>query len=507
MAEYMILYVDDDPATFLMGKALGDKFTLIECADENTYRSKVTASAPVLHGAVVDYRLDKGFPSYKDGLEITRELRQRYPNIGVVAFSAFLSPGGQLERILEWQVAGANYFWERGRNPWADEIVAPVRQVLRFGAQQVERWNNLLAGEIDPRAYQDLSRALGQFERIASLPSPVLILGETGTGKESVAKALHKLSSRRDMPYVAVNCAAIPAHLIESELFGHEKGAFTDANSKKEGKFEAAHRGTIFLDEVGELPLEQQAKLLRVLQERKIERLGSVKSIEVDVRILSATHRNLATMVSDGHFRSDLYYRLNVFPVFVPPLRKRVNDFPTILRTLVDRWNVRYGTSVELDENVIDYLKPSDARPYLGNIRELENWIQRILGLVTSRRPTVEDVKAIESIYVSPAINELVSENVSERQQVRGRDQYVDLMSEALETLLPRIGKSVELTSEASVVRAAREQVLRSYVADEYPDTPSHIMKLVEERHPNVAKIVRDAMKQYKAMRRIAKAV
>lgn len=220
-----------------------------------------------------------------------------------------------------------------------------------------------------------LRTVLDQIKMVADSNTSVLILGETGTGKELIARAIHNLSARKSHPLIKVNCAAIPAGLLESDLFGHEKGAFTGATNLKIGRFELAHQGTIFLDEVGEIPLELQAKLLRVLQEHEIERLGSVRPIHVDARIISATNQNLWQMISDRKFRSDLYYRLNVFPIVVPPLRDRPEDIPLLVRHFVKK----YANQMKRDIQAI----PSETMttlmrmPWPGNIRELENHIER----------------------------------------------------------------------------------------------------------------------------------
>src|SRR6201998_503911 len=192
-----------------------------------------------------------------------------------------------------------------------------------------------------------LRRVLRQLEVVAPPDSGVLIQGETGTGKELIAQAIHNRSPRRDRPFVKVNCAAIPSGLLESELFGHEKGAFTGAIMRKPGRFELADKGTLFLDEVGDIPLELQAKLLRVLQEHEFERLGSTRTQQVDVRVIAATHRDLKQMVEEGTFRSDLYYRLHVFPLVVPPLRERREDIPLIVRHYVDKYAKQMKRRIE----------------------------------------------------------------------------------------------------------------------------------------------------------------
>jgi formate hydrogenlyase transcriptional activator len=202
-----------------------------------------------------------------------------------------------------------------------------------------------------------------------------LILGETGVGKELVARAIHNLSGRRDHTFVKVNCAAIPLGLLESELFGHEKGAFTGAIARKTGRFELAHKGTLFLDEVGDIPPELQPKLLRVLQEQEFERLGSTQTIKVNVRLVAATSRNLPAMVEQREFREDLYYRLNIFPLVVPPLRERSEDIPLLVEYFVARFGERLGRKISrVDRQTMELLQ---AYRWPGNIRELQNVIER----------------------------------------------------------------------------------------------------------------------------------
>jgi formate hydrogenlyase transcriptional activator len=231
-----------------------------------------------------------------------------------------------------------------------------------------------------------LRRVLKQVETVAPTDSTVLIRGETGTGKELVARALHELSPRKDRTFVKLNCAAIPTGLLESELFGHEKGAFTGAISQKVGRFELAHKGTLFLDEVGDIPPELQPKLLRVLQEQEFERLGSTRTVKVDVRLAAATHRDLARMVADGRFREDLYYRLNVFPVVLPPLRERPDDIPRLVRHFTQRFARRMGRRIEAIPSAV--LEALVRYPWPGNVRELQNVIER--AVILSPGPSLQ---------------------------------------------------------------------------------------------------------------------
>jgi formate hydrogenlyase transcriptional activator len=224
-----------------------------------------------------------------------------------------------------------------------------------------------------------LRTALHLASVVAPTPSSVLILGETGTGKELIARAIHSLSNRRERAFVRLNCAAIPLGLLESELFGHERGAFTGAIASKMGRFELADKGTLFLDEIGDIPLELQAKLLRVLQEQEFERLGSNRTHKVDVRLVAATHRDLTTMVKQGTFREDLYYRLNVFPIRVPPLRQRAEDIPMLV------WHFTMLHARPMNRK-IDHIPAETMDAFVGyrwpgNIRELQNFIQRAVIL------------------------------------------------------------------------------------------------------------------------------
>jgi formate hydrogenlyase transcriptional activator len=232
-----------------------------------------------------------------------------------------------------------------------------------------------------------LREVLGHVALVAPTDASVLITGETGTGKELIARAIHSTSKRKDKPFIRVNCAALPANLVESELFGHEKGAFTGAIARRLGRFELADGGTIFLDEIGELPAEAQVKLLRVLQEREFDRVGGTAPIRVDVRVIAATNRDLLQEVREKAFREDLFYRLNVFPVRLPPLRERPDDIPLLVHYLVNKFALRIGkrlggVSGASMQRLRDY-------PWPGNIRELENVLERAVILATADAPEI----------------------------------------------------------------------------------------------------------------------
>jgi formate hydrogenlyase transcriptional activator len=246
-----------------------------------------------------------------------------------------------------------------------------------------------------------LKRVLAQARTVAPLGSTALILGETGTGKELIARAIHRMSKRKDANFIKVNCAAIPTGLLESELFGHEKGAFTGAVSQKVGRMELADKGTLFLDEIADIPLELQPKLLRVLQDREFERLGGTRTIQVDIRLIAATNRDLAERASQGEFRRDLFYRLNVFPIRMPPVREREGDIPVLVRHFVQKISQRMNKKIDTIPNaLIDALV---KWRWPGNVRELENFIERSVILTEGSvlRAPLAELKPEESILGS----------------------------------------------------------------------------------------------------------
>jgi two-component system, NtrC family, response regulator AtoC len=313
-----------------------------------------------------------------DGMELLREALRIAPDLPIVMLTAH----GTVDNAVEALKLGAfDYLTKpfdqteirtvirkalRTRDLSAKdasvEAVPGVRSPIRFG----------IVGESDPilAVYQAL-------ERVADSPTTVLVTGESGTGKELVARALHESSSRRDKPFIKVNCAAIPKDLMESELFGYERGAFTGAVSSKPGRFELASGGTLFLDEVGEIPVEMQVKLLRVLQESEFERVGGIKTIQVDVRLVAATNRDLKREIAQGAFREDLFYRLNVVPIVLPALRERVTDIPLLVEQFVEKFNQRLRKQIlGADEGALARLS---AYGWPGNIRELENVVERAM--------------------------------------------------------------------------------------------------------------------------------
>jgi transcriptional regulator with GAF, ATPase, and Fis domain len=239
------------------------------------------------------------------------------------------------------------------------------------------------------------------------MDSPVLILGETGTGKDMVANAIHNSSARSRGPFVSINCGAIPDSLIDSELFGHEKGAFTGALSQKRGRFERANKGTIFLDEIGELPAAAQVRLLRVLQSREIERVGGVKTISLDIRVIAATNRNLEEMVKNRKFREDLWFRLNVFPILIPPLRHRRSDIPSLVQHFIERKakELKVGAPPILADGAIEALMAND---WPGNVRELENVIERAMILNRGNPLRFDDLglSSVESVNATASMPE-----------------------------------------------------------------------------------------------------
>ena len=292
---------------------------------------------------------------------------------------------------------------------------------------------------------------------VAPTDSVVLIQGETGTGKELIAKAIHNQSSRRNAPFIKMNCAAIPADLLESELFGHEKGAFTGAVAQTMGRFQLAHRGTLFLDEIGDLPVQLQPKLLRVLQEQEFERLGSGRPIKVDVRVVTATNQELLTLVQGGQFRADLYYRLNVFPICLPPLRDRLGDIPSLVRHFVRKYSQRLQRNIEyIPDEVMDALERYD---WPGNIRELQNIVERAVILSET-----------DTFFVDESW--LKRESAESRQSREGlstlADREVEMIEAALADCHGRISGPSGAAAKLGIPRQTLESKIRRLGINKY---------------------------------------
>jgi sigma-54 specific flagellar transcriptional regulator A len=287
------------------------------------------------------------------------------------------------------------------------------------------------------------------IEQVAKTPASVLVLGESGTGKEVVARNIHNLSDRAKGSFVPVNCGAIPADLLESELFGHEKGAFTGAISSRKGRFELAEGGTLFLDEIGDMPQPMQVKLLRVLQERTFERIGGSKSIKADVRVIAATHQDLEKMITEGSFREDLFYRLNVFPIETPALRERKEDIPLLLKELLTRFKHEQGNTVRFTENAVASLMEN---PWAGNVRELSNLIERMLIMYGNQIVDVAELPLKYQHIDVQAYNPDYPEELQEQDVINdlfsGFDYQDDEDEEPLASILTEV---VPVTNQRSV--------------------------------------------------------
>ncbi len=325
----------------------------------------------------------------KDGMYLFDYIQDNLPDIPVIFLTAF----GTVESAVQAMNRGAYYYFVKPPNytqlkgilSRAIEQRRLKRELELMRKRLLEQDNHIQMIGTTP----EMKRIFEVIEAVKESSSSVLITGETGTGKELIARSLHYNSSRKEKPFVPVNCAAIPKDLIESELFGYEKGAFTGATSRRIGKFEEASGGTLFLDEIGELELPLQSKLLRVLQERELERLGSNKTIKVDFRLVCSTNRNLKEEVKAGNFREDLYYRINVVEIKVPPLRERVEDIPLLAMEFLNEFSLREKKKLTLSDDVIDIFR---SYHWPGNIRQLKNIIERAVVLARTDRITPREL-------------------------------------------------------------------------------------------------------------------
>lgn len=346
-----------------------------------------------------------------DGMETLKRIKTHSPDQLVIIMSGH----GSVETAVKSTKLGAYDFIEKPLS--LEKLLVTLRNAFQF--QELNKENKILRSEAfkapamigsSPR----MTQLREQIATISPLNSWVLITGENGTGKELVARAIHLGSRRKDQPFVAVNCAAIPEELIESELFGHERGAFTGATQQKRGKFDQAHGGTLLLDEIGDMSLKTQAKVLRILQEQKFERVGGNQTIEVDVRVIAATNKNLLESIKQNQFREDLYYRLAVIPIVVPPLRDRADDLPALLKFYFETFAREQGREPKkISEDAVQILK---HYPWPGNVRELRNLVERLS--IMTRTPLVgtEDLPAelLEAVANLPAASDAGSDGEGE---------------------------------------------------------------------------------------------
>jgi two-component system, NtrC family, nitrogen regulation response regulator NtrX len=365
-----LLIVDDDAGTLA---SLSRAFRL--AGYEATVCDKAERALELAKTQHFDVILSDVVMPGKDGLSLLADLKSAGVSVPVI----MISGQANVEMAVRATRLGAIDFLEKPLS--TEKLLLTVENALKI--TRLEEENQQLRQRVGKHeivwASEAMQQVMAQIQRVGPSTSRVYIHGETGTGKELVARALHERSQRNKEPFVTINCAAVPPELIESELFGHEKGAFTGANARYLGKFEQAHRGTLFLDEIGDMPLGMQAKLLRVLEEGEIERIGAVRPIDVDVRVLTATHRDIEELVRKDQFRRDLYHRIYVYPLMIPPLRNRMEDIPVLVEHFSDQiarqnsWKPKMFTPEALEE-LKRYSWP-------GNIRELRNMVERLLLL------------------------------------------------------------------------------------------------------------------------------
>ncbi len=419
-----ILIIEDDPSQreILADYLNHHGFSIIvsRTGDQGIKRARENRPELIL----LDYKL----PDI-DGIRVLSCLKEILPLTPVIIITAF----GSIDMAVAAMKAGAFSYLtkpvhleellvliERGLKEWKleQEVLTLRREVMGWSPQGIE---DLIA------VSAPMKELLSLVNKVAPTEATVLLLGESGTGKEVVAELIHGASPRRDKSLVRVNCAAIPEGLLESELFGHEKGAFTGATKTKQGLFEIAHRGTIFLDEIGELPLGLQAKLLRVLQNGRFSRVGSVEEIKVDVRIIAATNRNLEDMVRQERFREDLYWRLNVFALHLPPLRKRREDIEPLAKHFCQRFAKKYRKEIEgLSPRTLELLLAYD---FPGNVRELENILERAVILAEGNFITPEELPPyLSQELTSSSANDLFSLPLTEAVERLERMRILDAM-------------------------------------------------------------------------------
>lgn len=387
-----VLVVDDDPTQRRLIQAVLEREGFAVSQADGGDSALDQLAAGLAPDVVI---LDLVMPSMP-GIEVLKDMRARGLDMPVIVLTAT----GGVDTVVKAMQAGAQDFFIKPASP--ERIIISIQNALQMGSLkgEVDRLKKRQTGTmsfadlIGDSGPMRMVKALG--ERAARSSIPVLILGESGVGKEMIARAVHGSSDRSGKPFVAVNCGALPANLVESILFGHEKGSFTGAHDKHLGKFQEASGGTLFLDEIGELPLDMQVKLLRALQEGEIDPVGSKRPVKVDVRILSATNRNLTDQVKEGRFREDLFYRLNVFPIEAPSLRERREDIPALVEAFIRRFNAEEGRRVM--GTMSDTLAMLQAFDWPGNVRQLENAVYRAIVLADGPYLTLGDFPSISGV-------------------------------------------------------------------------------------------------------------
>ncbi|MEJ2070655.1 MAG: sigma-54 dependent transcriptional regulator [Syntrophobacterales bacterium] len=444
-----ILIVDDEPQILqtISGLLQDENFEVLTATEGESALKKVREELPDL------VLLDIALPG-RDGLEILKDLKDQQPTLPVIMISAY----GSEENAVKATRLGAYDFIEKP--PHADKVLLSVRNALEMARLSEE--NRRLRQQAAPvREIIGQSEAIQQVREKLRLVAPtsasVLITGENGTGKELVARALHYLSPRSHRLFVEVNCAAIPEDLIESELFGHEKGAFTGATGRRQGKFDLAHEGTLFLDEIGDMSLKTQAKILRILEEQRFERVGGSRPIQVDVRIVAATNKTLEVEIAKGTFREDLYHRINVIPLHVPPLRERQEDIPLLSQHFLQE--VAQENQAPLKTLTPRALEVLAAQPWPGNVRELKNFIWRVFLLTPHSVIDAEDLPLERPDSINLAGNLSALLGLPDFREARARFER-----EFLKRKLREHNGSVSATAEAiGLERSHLYRKLRAY--------------------------------------------
>lgn len=430
-----ILIIDDEPSIrkVLAAHLQHDGYEVETACDGGEGISKIDSAQ--FHAVITDLKM----PNI-GGLEVLHWVVRNHPGLPVIIITAH----GTVDTAVEAIKLGAHDYVTKPFD--RDELKLIIRKAVQT-EEATARNLAPAAGKFDIIGRTPgMQHIFGLIEKVAQSPTTILITGESGTGKELVARALHEQSTRTEKAFISVNCGAIPESLFESELFGHEKGAFTGAIQTRQGRFELADGGTLFLDEVGELPLEMQVKLLRVLQERTFERVGGVTSVTVDVRLVASTNRDLGAEVAKGTFRQDLFYRLNVIPIQLPPLRSRKEDIPLLAAHFIERFNERLNKNTSVSPEAIVRLCAWD---WPGNIRELENVMERSVLLTESDVILPSDLHGL-----GDAPDQFAGDDDSAEYEELGLKEYVRAHTAKLERA--RIQKTLE-TEENNVTRAAKQ--------------------------------------------------